>query len=332
MKLVRPLILFVSAHLFILAGCQQEKAGADSSALSVDSVRVDSAVVDSDALVLSLTPTVECLPLYYAKHSGIYKTLGLKVSLKTYSSQFDCDTAMLGKTAIGGATDLIRLHYHADKGGVLSAVSALDGRSGLYASGSLRINKISLLEDRMIAVARFSTSDFYSAQALATKNLEYGAAFRPQVNDLYLRAAMLKNHQVDAAVLPEPFATVAKQGGHRELFRTSGKDERLECLVFKPSVLAVKDSALLVTRILEGYNQAVSELNRKGKSICMDILRRDYKLRPSVIDSLVLPKYHKATLPSKEAVAMCRKFVEDHGRGRNLQNLDLIYSNEILPK
>ena len=332
MKLVRPFILLVSVSIFALAGCQNEKAEVSPSVSNVDTSFVDSAVVDSDALVLSLTPTVDCLPFYYAKKAGLFKSLGLKVCLKTYQSQFDCDTAMLGKTAIGGSTDLVRLHYHADKGDVLSAVSSLNGQSALYASGDLRINKISLLEERMIAVARFSASDFFSERALAKVGMDYHSAFRPQVNNYYLRSAMLKNHQIDAAVLPEPFATQARLAGHKELFRTTSKEVQLGCLVFKPSVLAVKDSARLVTRLLEGYNQAVVDLNRKGKPACTDILLKDFKMKPMVVDSLVLPKFQKAKLPTEEAVAASRKFLKDHGRGNHIDQLNLIYSNEILPQ
>ena len=147
MNLFRPLILLAACQLFAFTACHNSSVSTGSSVVEgdsalVDSNFIDSATVDSDALVLSLTPTVECLPLYYAKQKGIFKTLGLKVCLKTYDSQFDCDTAMLGKTAIGGSSDLLRLYYHAEKGKILSAVSSLNGRWSLVSSGDLRIKKM----------------------------------------------------------------------------------------------------------------------------------------------------------------------------------------------
>ena len=332
MNLFRSFLFMVSAPFLLFTACHDGQTEAEKSvADSLVNVR-DSLKGDSDVLVLALTPTVDCLPVYYAEQSGIFKTLGLKVKLLTYRSQFDCDTAMLGTTAMGGATDLVRLHHYANEGKQLSAVTATDGIWRLLVCGTLRIKKTSLLKDRMISVARFSASDFYSKEALDASQMEYGDVFRPQINDYGLRAFMLKNNQIDAAMLPEPFATKARLDGHRQLYSVPEKSGKMGCLAFKSSFLTAKDSLHRVELLLKGYNKAVGELNDKGKAACADILKLQYKIPVQVVDSLTLPKYRKAALPIAADMAKARSFMEMHNRWTEKAKADSLTNGNFLPK
>lgn len=332
MNFFRSFLLLMSTPFLIFSACQGDKTALESGAADSLAYVGDSLSRDSDALVLALTPTVNCLPVYYAHQSGIFKTLGLKVNVKTYRSQFDCDTAMLGTTAMGGATDLVRLHYYAHQGQKLSAVAATDGDWKLLVCGTLRIKKTSLLKERMIAVARFSASDVYSEEALKASKMDYNAVFRPQINDYYLRTSMLNNNQVDAAVLPEPLATKARLTGHRVLYATSAKSSRMGCLAFKPSVLEEKETKERVELFLKGYNQAVEDLNKNGKTVCRDILVKDYKLTPQVVDSLTLPKYMKAAMSTDSEIKKAQEFLQVRNRWSGESASAELFNADLLPK
>ena len=332
MNLFRSFLFCMSAPFLLFTACQGESSTAEEAV--TDSVLnvSDSLLRDSNALVLALTPTVDCLPVYYAQQSGIFKTLGLKVNLLTYRSQFDCDTAMLGTTADGGATDLVRLHYYAHEGKPLSAVTSTTGNWQLLVCNKLRIKKTALLKERMIAVARLSASDYFSNEALKAARMEYNDVFRPQINDYYLRATMLNGNQVDAAMLQEPYATQARLSGHRVLYATSDKSADMGCLAFKTSFLDVKDSLNRVQLLLQGYNQAVNEINKKGKATCAQILKDDYQMSSQVVDSLTLPKYEIASLPDKKELKNVQHFLEMQNRWRESDNSQQLMNGNFLPK
>ena len=332
MNLFRSFLFCMSAPFLLLTACHDGNEGKEGAANDSIVNVGDSLSRDSDALVIALTPTVDCLPVYYAKQSGIFQTLGLKVNVLTYRSQFDCDTAMLGATAMGGATDLVRLHYYADKRQPLAAVTSTDGNWKLLACGKLRIKKTALLKERMISIARFSASDYFSKVALDAARMDYSDVFRPQINDVYLRTSMLNNNQIDAAMLPEPLATKARLAGHRVLYATTEKSENMGCLAFKPSFLAEKDSLNRVKLLLQGYNQAVDEINQKGKIACVDILLKQYELAPQVVDSLSLPKYEKATLPDHATMAKAQQFLKMHDHWREGINISTLLNGNFLPK
>ena len=340
MNAFRSFLLGVSVSAVCWVSCQEEKSpvvsdfelgvgGADTVNLSSDSLVLDA---DSDALVLSLTPTVNSLPVYYAERSGIFRALNVKVKLRTYRSQFDCDTAFLGSTAIGGVSDLVRLHYYADAGNSLKAVSATDGTWHLMASRKLRLKRTVQLKNRMVSVARFSASDACSENVLKKVGLTYLDVFRPQVNDYYLRAAMLDNNQIDAAMLPEPFATAARLSGHPELGREQKDTLQLGCLIFKSRLLAVADSVALVKKIMQGYNRAVDEINQKGVEACRKILYEDYRLPARVADSLRLPVHRKAVMPSATDVEAARAFLIDKGKWQAEKSSSVLLDLRCLPQ
>ena len=76
---------FIWAYLFtvllMLGGCTNQDPKPQTSS-QVRRVRYDSTAVH-----LALMPTADCFPFYYAERTGIYRQLGLKVSIHTYTSQ-----------------------------------------------------------------------------------------------------------------------------------------------------------------------------------------------------------------------------------------------------
>lgn len=327
MNIAHAVFFFLTAPVLAFTSCRQQQAS--PAPLPADTV----SAADTADLVLALTPTMENLPVYYAQHAGIFNKLGLKVHLATYASQFDCDTAILGGTAVGGSSDLLRLQYYAAQGKKLSAVTATNGTWGLVVSGDLRIRKTGLLNNRMVAGSRFSASDYWGKEAIQSAGLAYEEVFHPQINDLRMRAAMLKNHQIDAAILPDPFLTQARQAGHHLLKKISSDAGNMGCLLFKSTALAQSDTAAMISTFLRGYNQAVAELNQKGRVGCNEILRKEYQVAATVADSLTLPKYARAALPANADVQKSISFLKEHGNWEwHELPSDSLFNGTFLPK
>lgn len=134
--------------------------------------------------------------------------------------------------------------------------------------------------------------------------------FRPQINDLFLRAAMLTNNQVDAALLPEPQAYMAvKQGGHKVLWRSDGNTARLGCLAFRDEVLRDGEKRKAVALLLQGYARASAILNRNGAGACRQILADVCGLKEVSPDSLQLPRYGAPSLPEPGSVRAALTFL-----------------------
>lgn len=235
---------------------------------------------DTLTLRLALVPDDDCLPFYYAVRAGLYDSLGLKVEAETYFSQFDADTALLGH-ADAGYTDSCRLALYQREGHKLATLLPTRGRWALVSSGSLRIRKISALGKRMVAASRHSASEALCRTMAAEARLPYDTLYHPQINDLRLRTDMLDGTQVETAMLPQPFASLALSRGHRSLWRRESRLGRIAARRRGP------EAELLV----RGYRQAVDSLRKHGKAAVRDILTDTYGLDATTIDTLTLLDY-----------------------------------------
>jgi hypothetical protein len=242
---------------------------------------------DSAALKVALMPTQDCLPFYYACDQGIYERLGLQVKFLTYNSMMDCDTAFTRGHAELSYTDLVRAAFLQDTGTGLYVIAQTDGGEELITFKDKKIKKLTRLKDRMVGLARNSLGDFLTDRFSDSLHFSGMDVFRPQVNDVILRTDMLCNNMLDAAFLPEPYASRTKADGHIAIYGSRQNNLGLTGLMITAE--AANDSSRREqTRLLiEGYNQAAKQLNAQ---LTTDSLRTRLaslcQLKAHVIDGL----------------------------------------------
>ncbi len=267
------------------------------------------APADSSALRIGLMPTLDCLPFYYARSSGIYDALGLAVEWQTFMAQMDLDTALARGHLDGIYSDLVRSALLQSRDTFPVVVMGFDGDWKVITSQTLRLRNPSQLRERMVAVARHSATDWLSDCLARAGGLPEDRIYRPQINNITLRTEMLDNAQVDAAILPEPQATQAVAAGHRYIYSSREENARMGCLTFSRTSLARSGRDGMLRKLVEGYDRAVAALNSRGKAACDSLLRAAYGLTERVVDSLRLPEYKAAHLPAASDVRAAVDFL-----------------------
>lgn len=280
------LLLLLAGLLF---GCRPEAPDAEQ-------VAREQAQRDSAALKVALVPTMDCLPFYYAQAIGLYDRLGLDVRLYTYTALADCDTALVSGHVDIAYTDLIRATLLKHNGHDLRVLWRADGKPQLITARTKRIKRLRQLKERMVLVARHSVTDFYSDAVTESAGIERTDIFRPQVNDIRLRCAMLCNGTVDAALLPEPYATQARMEGNPCLLgREPTGLPALMAWMIRAEVHNNPTRIQQARLLLAGYNRAVEELNHGAQSDTLRALwTRLYELSGAAIDSIQLPRFQPA--------------------------------------
>lgn len=314
-------ILFFS--LLVLVACHPAKEN------PVDVAKEE--VPDSQALKLALLPTVDCLPLYYAKNCGLCDSLGLDLEILSYNSLFDCDTAVLGTAADGAISDLVRAVYYKARRRPLSVVLATNGAWGLVSAGSLRVKKMAQLNERLVGLSRFSAADYFCALSLSRADMGYESVLRAQINNLYLRLNMLNETQIEAAVLPEPFLTAARVEGHRVLQDSLFDGQQMGCLVFNNKVLKDNRKREQVKLLVKVYNIAAEILNKEGVRACAPFLTNVQKFSPETVARLRLPKYTPAVLPRQAEVEKAKEFLVKRAAVRNNAAVGDLLVKDFIP-
>lgn len=256
-------------------------------------VETDVHVDDSLALNILCLPTLDCLPLYHALESGLSDSLHLQLGIVTKSAQFDVDSIIRRTKTIDGAVlDSYRMTYYSKSNKPLSVTEAfkLYGSWQLMTSEAVRIKDVDNLKKRTIASARFATSNFLLEKIFnGAKEVKYSDVYIAQINDFGIRTNMLDENQIDACMLPEPYATLAISRGHRSIW--SDKLVQAYSLYFRNDVMKDKRKFDQIELLRKVYNASVLDLNSHGTHAADSALIKIYHLPKTVIDTLKLPEY-----------------------------------------
>lgn len=253
----------------------------------------DTATAADTAIILTLMPVTDCLPLYYAQAHGLFTKQGLRVNVRTLTSLTDADTAIINASTHFGFTDSSRV-ASATADSLMAPVLHTNGRMALVTCGKLRLRKMADLKLRTIAALRQSPSARLRQDVLRKAGISEEDGLCPQIGDLEVRTAMLKENQIDAAILPEPFATAARNAGHR-LMPGTLTDTHSGRIVASRRAMARKDYARLCDVLKQCYKAAADSINKQGVASVRDILTHTFHLHSATADSLQLPAYPSTT-------------------------------------
>ena len=275
------IFLIVVTGLFCFAactGCGDEIKKAEGTD---DAVEADSA-----SLRVAVMPTIDCLPLFVAEEEGMFDREGVSVSLYPYQAQMDCDTALQGGWVDVMVTDLVRAERLKSQGLPLRYLTATDLQWQLLAGKQARLTKLGQLENKMIAMTRYSATAMLADALVDSASVINEHVFRIQINDLGVRLQMMETEVMDAMFLPEPQATAARQLGAKVLYDTQWNDVRMGVMVASE----VSQGDTLRQRFTEGmlkaYNEACDSLNSRGIRSYSKLLARRCGVQEKVADSL----------------------------------------------
>lgn len=274
-----------------LASCTKQEA-----MLSLD----EQARADSAALHVAVMPTLGNLPVYFADRSGLWDTLGLDVRLLRYEAQIDIDTALIGRHAEVGASDLIRALRLYDRETPVRALFTTTEPITLVAVKGKRVSKIHQLKERMIAISRLCITDYWCDQFIDTLGTGQPDYYRPQVHNVKVRADMLRTGLMDAAMLPEPYTMWMAATGNVLLQTSTDKDPQLSAWIALSEALNDSARSKQIALFTEAYRMAVERINEGVQAdLVNDILCDEYGLPQEVADSIQLPTLNTEGSPQR---------------------------------
>ena len=241
---------------------------------------------DSAALKIAVMPTLDCLPLYVAEYYQLFDTINGGVRLKYFKAQIDCDTAIERQRVEGSVTDLVRALRIAKKGMPLRYVAATNSYWQLIANHNSRIHQLKQLDDKTIAMTRFSVTDMLSDLIVDSVKLRDEHVFRVQMNDLNVRMQMLQNNEIDALWLTEPQATVARMYKHPVVFDSRTTGRRYGAIVFREMEMRRPERAKQLQLLVKAYDKACDLINQRGVKHYGNLLVERCKIKREVVDSL----------------------------------------------
>ena len=266
---------------------------------------------DSAALKIAVMPTLDCLPLFVAQQYELFDSANGGVRLKVYQAQMDCDTAVQRGRVEGFVTDLVRA-MRIDKQGVkMRYVAATNAYWQLVTNRNARIRQLKQLDDKMVAMTRFSATDLLTDCARDSVKLLPERVYKVQINDLNVRMQMLLNNEIDALWLPEPLATQARVMKHPVVLDSRDVKMQLGVMAFRDKEMQRKERAKQLALFTQAYNQACDSINKYGVAHYRNILTSRIKMKSSVVDSIPQDiRYQHARAPRQQDMTLVEQWLE----------------------
>ena len=268
---------------------------------------------DSAALKVAVMPTLDCLPLFIAKEHGLFEKQGIDVRLKRYTAQMDCDTAVERGRVEGLVSDLVRTERMQQRGTPLRYVAATDAYWQLVTNRQARIRELKQLDDKMVAMTRYSVTDLLTSLAVDSAKLQTERVFRVQVNDVNIRLRMLLGNEIDAMLLTEPQAVQARLQKHRVLLDTRKLDMKFGVLAFSEKAMKDKQREKQLEAFMKAYRQACDSLSRHGLNAYRDVAEKACKVPAAALDSLARGyKASAVSAPRQADIERAQKWLKEN--------------------
>ena len=241
---------------------------------------------DSSALKVAVLPTLDCLPLYVAEYYQLFDSVHGGVRLKHFTAQMDCDTAIERGRVEGMVTDLVRAIRMQQRGLKLRYVTVTNAYWQLITNRNARIHQLKQLDDKMVAMTRFSFTDMLTDKVVDSVKLKEERVFKIQINDVNVRVQMLQNNEMDALWMTEPQASMARLMKHQVIYDSRTTKIQPGVIAFREKEMRHPERGKQLVLFVKAYNQACDSINKNGYKYYHDLIIRYCNARKEVVDSL----------------------------------------------
>ena len=305
--LIMKKFIFIMISVVLLSACGQsyEETKRQNRLQRKEALRKDSA-----ALKIAVMPTLACLPMFVAEYHQLYDTLNGGVRLKYFKAYIDCDTALERKRVEGSVSDLVRAACIEKRGMKMRYVAATNAYWQLVTNKNSRIHQLKQLDDKMIAMTRFSVTDMLSDLVVDSVKLRDEHVFRVQINDLDVCMQMLQNNEMDALFFEEPLATMAIKAKNPVVLDTRKLDMQMGVIAFREQEMRHPERQKQLDLFVKAYKKACDSINAKGVRHYRDLIVEKCGVTKAVADSLPSGiKFQHAVGPRQKDIDTAQKWI-----------------------
>ena len=302
---MKTTFLYISlfACILSLAGCHDSyKEKQEQEKLS----KAEAMRQDSLALKIATVPTLDCLPIFIGVDDSLFLRNGVDVRLRQRSAQIDCDTLITGKYVEGYVSDLIRTERLKKKGIALRYVAATNAYWKLISNRTARIKELDQLSDKMIAITRYSATEYLADLAIDSAKPKYDV-YRVQINDPRIRLKMILNNEMDAALLTEPQSTTAELYKNPVLMDSRNKNLHFGVIAFRESALKDKRRQDQLKAFLKVYDMACDSISHYGLEHYSKIIEKYTGADSKTVKALPKLKFEHAAQPRQHDIAVAQR-------------------------
>lgn len=242
---------------------------------------------------IGIMPSIDHLPLAVAQALSINDSLGIKVEFVRFFSPMERDIALQTGQIDAAVTDYTSAMIQQAGGIELSVPLALEGQFHLIVRPELSGLSIEELVGKRFALSSNTVIDYITDQVMGTHSIE-----RIEVQKLPIRLEMLAKGEIDAAILPQPFAQLAIAKGMKKIELSTEHTQHLDITGLAVTRSWANQYPEGIEAIKAAYNLAIQAISTLPGDQLETIIATELQLPPAQASQIVLPIYKPASAPS----------------------------------
>jgi NitT/TauT family transport system substrate-binding protein len=266
MRTARPISLLLAASLavFPLAGCT-------TAAKTVAMPRPGPKMGPPAMIRIGTLPVEDALPLWVSQHQGVFDKVGLSVRIVPFSSVLQRNAAFKSGAIDGFVGDIptvLSLQEQGFKNRIVTVclgATPAQGRVGLLTSPRSGLRFSAQLANVSVATSADSMEEFVLDRLARTARIPW-VPRKHYIRSAARRYRLLMEGTIKAAVLPEPYLTLATRE-HAYLMISDTRRGNLSqtVLAFSDDFLTDPEGASAVNRLLGAWDTGSSAANSRRK-------------------------------------------------------------------
>lgn len=283
----------------------------------------------TEKLTIGVMSSLDYLPLAVAQSNGYFTENGVEVTIQKFYSQNERDAALQSNNLNGTILDYTGGAIQNSGGIPLRFASQCDATFELIVGKESGINTISDLKGKKIAVSRNTVIDFCTDLAVGKAGLLLNEVEKPEINKIPLRLEMLRNAKIDASMLPDPFATIAKSEGNKSVISMADLNVRVTGIAFLQKTIDEKPEAL--KKFYRAYNRAIEDLKTKPIGDFQTVLTEEVGFPSNLVSEIKLPDYSPAQLPKEADLLLVEKWLKERNLVKPDFDIKSIVVTDLIP-
>ena len=283
--------------------------------MALSACSADNGASEVTPLQIGLMPTMDSVVIATAYELGLFDAHGVAVELIPFSSARDRDAAFLARTLDGATVDLIAVALYNEGGAFARATSVTTAHFTLIAQSDY--TSLASLQDATVMISYHTAIDFIMDQMLHFYDLPIDYIRREEVGNIPARFEMVRAGLADAALISEPFATMAAFYGLSVITDTFSIDFNPLALAF--SLETIENRSDDLRNFYLAYAEAVAFLNTSPVDQYLDMIIDLIGFPDDVIYHLELPTFLSPAVPDDQLVEAAISWL----RSKDLISIDV---------
>ena len=295
----RFLIAALAALMLLGAGCSS-KAATPPKSTTPAATATDKPI----AIKIGTLATEDSLPLWVAEKMGYFATQGIpKVEIINFQSAQERDTAFASGAIDGFMGDIVaaaNLEASGKKVTIATVMLGADktqGRFGIVVPPKSTFTDPKALAGVPVGTSSATIQEYVLDGLMLEAGVPAASVKVEEVKKVPVRFELLMAGKLKAAALPEPFLTLAEQGGAKVIGDDTKAQKNLSqtVLVLSEEYLAKTGGQATETALLKAWDLGVNDINKAPETY-----------RDMLVDKARLPKplasvYKVQTYPAAQA-------------------------------